>query len=253
MIREKLVLAVRWVRNFTREKFHSKNENLPYYVTILTSTIVFVLALYTFLELTDELAENELQGVDSAVTAFVLSLRSHELTIFFTFMTHLGDPYAYVIVTLLIAGFFLIKEVSWKFILQTVLVLGLATLSNVGLKRVIGRSRPTIEHLVSVDTLSYPSGHSMSAMAFYGFLVYLCLRLRISPWLRYVLTTILVVIILCIGASRVYLGVHFPSDVAAGFIGGLIWVAFCSIIFSLIDLWRMRAAIEKERLKGGGS
>lgn len=247
MIREKLVLAVRWVRNFTRDKFHSKNENLPYYVTILISAIVFVLALYTFIELTDELAENELQGADSAVTTLVLSLRSDSLTVFFSFMTHLGDRYAYVIVTLLIAGFFLIKEVSWKFILQTVLVLGLATLSNTGLKRMIGRPRPTIEHLVSVDTLSYPSGHSMSAMAFYGFLVYLCLRLRISPWLRYGLTSGLVLIILCVGVSRVYLGVHFPSDVAAGFIGGLIWVTFCAIMFSLIDLWRMRAANERKK------
>ena len=247
MIREKLVLAVRWVRNFTRDKFHSKNENLPYYVTILGSAIVFVLALYTFIELTDELAENELQRADSAVTTLVLSLRSDSLTVFFSFMTHLGDRYAYVIVTLLIAGFFLIKEVSWKFILQTVLVLGLATLSNIGLKRMIGRPRPTIEHLVSVDTLSYPSGHSMSAMAFYGFLVYLCLRLRISPWLRYGLTSVLVLIILCVGVSRVYLGVHFPSDVAAGFIGGLIWVTFCAIMFSLIDLWRMRAANERKK------
>lgn len=246
MIREKLVPALRWVRNFARDKFHSKNENLPYYVTILASAIVFVVAMYTFVELTDELAENELEGVDGAVTAFVLSLRSDALTTFFKFMTHLGDPYAYVITTLLVAGFFLIKEVSWKFTLQTVLVLGLATLSNIGLKRMIGRSRPALEHLVSVDTLSYPSGHSMSAMAFYGFLVYLCLRLQVAPWLRYVLTTILMLIILCIGVSRVYLGVHFPSDVAAGFIGGLLWVTFCAIIFSLIDLWRMRARNERE-------
>ncbi len=105
----------------------------------------------------------------------------------------------------------------------------------------INRSRPTIEHLLSVDTLSYPSGHSMSAMAFYGFLIYLCLRLRISPWLRYVLITMLALIIFSIGVSRIYLGVHFPTGVAAGFIGGLIWVTFCAILFSLIDLWRIRA------------
>jgi undecaprenyl-diphosphatase len=233
------------VRNFIREKFHSENEDLPYYVTILISAILFIIAMNAFVELTDELAENELNGVDKSVTEFVISFRGDALTDYFTFATELGDRNAYIVIVILLAAYYLIKHRSWKYILQTSMVLILATLSNIVLKKVINRARPSLEHLVSVNSLSYPSGHSMSAMAFYGFLIYLCLRNGMPRWVRYLLITVLVLLILSIGVSRIYLGVHYPTDVAAGFIGGLIWVAFCAILFSLIDLMRKRSSSEK--------
>ena len=241
MIKETLLQLVKWVRKFIREKFRSENEDLPYYVTILISGILFIIGLNAFVELTDELAENELNAFDQGVTAFVISYRNEWLTDYFTFATHLGDRNAYIVFTVLLAGFYRIKHQSWKFIIQTTLVLMLATISNIVLKKVINRARPSLEHLVSVNTLSYPSGHSMSAMAFYGFIIFLCLRYEMHRWIRYLLITILALLILSIGISRIYLGVHYPSDVAAGFIGGLIWVAFCAVVFSLIDLLRNKA------------
>lgn len=240
MTREKILQVVKWVRNFFREKFHSENEDLPYYVTILISALLFIIAMNAFVELTDELAENELHGVDQSVTSFIVSFRKPWLTEYLTFITHLGDRNAYVIFTVLLAAYYFIKKRSWKFIIQTALVLILASLSSMVLKRVINRARPTLEHLVTVNTLSYPSGHSMSAMAFYGFLVYLCLRYNMRRGVRYVFIALLVLVIVSIGVSRIYLGVHYPSDVAAGFIGGLIWVTFCAIVFTIIDLLRRR-------------
>lgn len=240
MIKQAVLQVVRWVRNFIREKFHSQNEDLPYYLTILISGMLFIVALNGFVELTEELAENELNAFDDAVTAFVISFRSEWLTDFFIFATHLGDRNAYIVFTILLAAFFLIKHRSWKFIFQTTLVLIVATLSNIVLKRVINRARPTLDHLVTVNTLSYPSGHAMSAMAFYGFLIFLCLRYTIPRWIRHLLASMLVLLIFSVGLSRIYLGVHYPSDVAAGFIGGLIWVAFCAVVFSIIDLLRKR-------------
>jgi undecaprenyl-diphosphatase len=240
MIRETLVQIVKWVRNFIREKFHSDNEELPYYLTVIVSAIIFVAALNGFVELTDELADNELGPIDESVTRYVISFRNETLTHYFTFATHLGDRYAYVVITIMLAGFFFFKNRSWKFIFQTTFVLILATISNVVLKRVINRARPTLEHLVTVNTLSYPSGHSMSAMAFYGFLIFLCARHRMPRWTRYLLIVLLIILILSIGISRIYLGVHYPSDVAAGFIGGLIWVTFCAVLFSLFELWHKK-------------
>jgi membrane-associated phospholipid phosphatase len=241
MFKKKIFQVVSLVRKFIREKFHSNNEDLPYYVTIAVSAILFTVALNGFVELTDELAENELEGLDRSVTSFVLSFRADALTAYFTFVTHLGDRNAYVVITILLAAFYLIKHRSWKFILQTMLVLMLASLSNIVLKKVINRARPSIEHLVSVNTLSYPSGHSMSAMAFYGFLIFLTVRYQMPSWVRYLLVTILVLLILSIGASRIYLGVHYPTDVAGGFIGGLIWVAFCTVVFSVFELLRKQS------------
>jgi undecaprenyl-diphosphatase len=242
MIREKLLHIVKWVRKFVREKFHSKNEDLPYYVTIVISTVIFIIGLNGFIELTDELAENELGGFDEGVSTYVISFRTEWLTNYFTFATHLGDRYAYIAITILLAAYYRIRHRSWKFILQTVAVLLLASLSNIVLKRAINRARPSLEHLVSVNTLSYPSGHSMSAMAFYGFLIFLCIRTGMQRSLRILLIAVLALLILSIGISRIYLGVHYPSDVVGGWIGGLIWVAFCTVLFSLIDLLRKRKA-----------
>lgn len=247
MIRETLVRIIKWIRDFIRKNFHSENENLPYYLTIAIAAVLFAIALNGFVELTDEIAENDLTGVDKAITEFVVSQRNEALTSYFTFATDLGDRNAYVIITALLALFFFLKKRSWKFIVQTTLVLVLASLSNIVLKRVFSRPRPSLEHLVEVNTLSYPSGHSMSSMAFYGFLIFLCLRHRMPRWLRFLLVALLIILIVSIGLSRIYLGVHYPTDVAAGFIGGLIWVAFCAVVFSTFELLRKRQRSRRMR------
>jgi membrane-associated phospholipid phosphatase len=238
MIKERLLRVIKWVRRFVRETFRSQNEDLPYYITILIAALIFIVTMNSFVELTDDLAENDLTAFDRSVTDFFLSFRSDGLTKYLTFVTQLGDRYAYVIVTLCLAAFYLLKHRSWKFVLQISLVLILASLSNIVLKKAINRARPALEHLVTVNTLSYPSGHAMSAMAFYGFLIFLCARYRMQQWLRVAVITVLLLLILSIGISRIYLGVHYPSDVAGGFIGGLIWVAFCAVVFSLFELLR---------------
>lgn len=229
-----------WIRKIIRKKFRYESEDLPFYIGIITAVIVFVIGLNAFVELTDELAENELTTIDAAVADYIHAFRTERLTLFFTFITHLGDRFGYVVIIILLAVFFLIRHHSWKFTVQTLLVLLLSTFSNMVLKKMINRSRPAIEHLVSVSTLSYPSGHAMCAMAFYGFLIYLTFRYKVRMWLKVVLIAVLIFLILAIGISRIYLGVHYPSDVAAGFMGGLIWVAFCVVLFNLIDLLQKR-------------
>jgi undecaprenyl-diphosphatase len=239
-MKQYLSKVIQWIKDFLRKKLRYQNEDLPYYISISAAILIFVIGLKVFVELTDELSENELENFDDQVTGLVLSFRSDTLTSFFEIVTDLGDRYAYVIITIALGTFFWFRFKNWKFMVQTVSVLVLASLSNIGLKQVINRARPTLEHLVEVNTLSFPSGHTMSAMAFYGFLVYLCLRYNIHNWLRIPLVIILCMLIVSIGLSRIYLGVHYPSDVAAGFMGGLIWVTLCAIILNTIELWRKK-------------
>lgn len=246
-MRKFLYNLIQWIKRFVKETLHWRNENISYYITIALAAILFMGALKIFIEFTDELAENELGYFDDLVSGAIISFRSLPLTAFFLFMTDMGDKVAYLVITVAIGVYFLLRHRSWKFIFQIVLVLGLSTLSNVAIKKVINRARPSGEHLVHVDTLSFPSGHSMSAMAFYGFLIYLVLQSGLNRFITSMIITFLLLIILSVGVSRIYLGVHFPSDVVAGYMGGLIWVTFCVIIFNVIDLRRLS---KRRDLKG---
>lgn len=231
---------IEWVKNFLRSKLHLRAYELPYYVTIGIALLLFIVAVRIFINLTDELYDNDLGEFDNTVASFVTSFRSDGLTSFFRIMTDLGDRVAYIIISVALAAYFFIRHKNWKFVVQTVAVLLLATATNILLKTVINRARPSHEHLVEVNTLSFPSGHSMSAIAFYGFLLYLCIVSKIPTAVKILLVTLLVLTIFSIGLSRIYLGVHYPSDVAAGFVGGLIWVTLCIVVFNLISMLRKR-------------
>ena len=225
---------------FFKKHVSRDHPDFPFYFLIFLAFLVFVIGINLFVELTEKVQGETIENFDESVTDYVTSFRTPDLNSFFQFVTDMGDFYAYVIATVLTGLFFLFKLKNKKFILQLVGVVILSFLVNLALKEVFDRARPTLEHMVVVKTLSYPSGHAMSAMSFYGFLIYLIYKIKMSRWIRGLLTVILSLLILFIGLSRVYLGVHFPSDVVGGFIGGLIWVAFCVVLFNIIDLLRQR-------------
>lgn len=237
-MRKAIILLINNLRKFLREKFNQYNVTLPYVITLIVALVVVVGGINLFIELTETLKSDLLADYDQAITQYVISLRSPNLTKFLMFVTNVGDFYGYVIVV----GIFTLLSIfvfkSWKYILQIVFVLVLSSISNLILKRFVDRARPGIEHMVSVETLSYPSGHAMSAIAFYGFLIYLFYRFKMNMVLKSVIILILVLLIFSIGFSRIYLGVHFPSDIAGGYIAGFIWVVFCVVLFNLIEVFR---------------
>lgn len=239
-MRKGITQAISRIVEFTRTHGSRNHPYFPFYLLIFVAFVIFVVGMNLFVELSEEVSGKTLRRYDTEVTDFITSFRSPELNKFFQFITDLGDVYAYIIATTIAAIFFFFKLRNKWFVFQLVGVLVLSALANIALKRAFNRARPTIEHLVVVKSLSYPSGHAMSAMAFYGFLTYLIFQIKMPTWLRTILTTVFVFLILSIGISRIYLGVHFPSDVAGGFIAGLIWVAFCVVLFNIIALLRMR-------------
>ncbi|NIP79485.1 MAG: phosphatase PAP2 family protein, partial [Gemmatimonadetes bacterium] len=93
-------------------------------------------------------------------------------------------------------------------------------------KDLYARPRPTVvEWGTEVVSQSFPSGHSMAAVIAYGSVAYLGGRLEPTPALRWTTWVFAAALILAIGASRIYLGVHYPTDVLAGFVAGLAWTA----------------------------
>lgn len=244
---------LRGILEFLRRHLSTKNPLLPYYILIFLNIIIFVVGVNVFVGLTEGLSGAPMKGFDKQVTDFVTSFRTPELNRFFQFITDLGDVYAYIVATTIVAIFFFFKLKNKKFIFQLLGILILSALANIALKKAINRARPTIEHLVVVKSLSYPSGHAMSATAFYGFLIYLVFKIKMNKWLKGFLMVLFGFLILLIGTSRIYLGVHFPSDVVGGFLAGLIWVAFCIVLFNIVSLLRERKAmvdptVEKEEI-----
>jgi membrane-associated phospholipid phosphatase len=211
-----------------------------HYLSIVIAIVVFVLSISVFIDLTGELAEQELKPFDDHWSAYIQSFRTENLTACLTVITHLGSKITYIVVISLLIIISFLKKIGWNYILQVTVVLILSSLTNVLLKDIINRPRPTLEHLVQVTSSSYPSGHSMSAMAFYGFIFYLILRFKKNDLLKVVFSFLCVLMIILIGLSRIYLGVHYPSDVLGGWVAGLLWITLCIVIFNFLDIHKTK-------------
>jgi len=247
-MRKKIIQFLLEIRKLLRDKFHQYNEHLPFIITLLIVFLVVVVGINIFISLTETLHSDALAKYDSKVTEFIISFRTPALNKFLQFITEVGDFNGYLVMAILSTIIFYLKFKNWRYVAEIFFVLIVSGLSNTALKQVINRARPDAEHLVSVATLSYPSGHAMSAIAFYGFLIYLVYTFKLQPWIKTGLILLFVFLILTIGISRVYLGVHYPSDIVGGYIAGFIWVLFCIVLFHIVDLLRKRRKNRKVKV-----
>lgn len=114
--------------------------------------------------------------------------------------------------------------------------LAISTIINQILKNIIQRPRPTEFRIINENGYSFPSGHSMASAAFYGFLIYLIYKKVKNKYLKWTLISLLSILIILIGASRVYLGVHYTSDVIAGILISTSYlIMFISIIKKYLE------------------
>ena len=245
-MRKQVIRVLIEFKKILQEKFHQYNDQLPFMIAIFVALIFVVGGINLFIDLTEILHSKTITRFDRNVTGFIISFRSPQLNKIFQFITDLGDVYGYLVLTALCAIGFYLRFKNWRYVLEMLFVMIVAGLSNLALKQVINRARPDAAHLVAVETLSYPSGHAMGAIAFYGFLIYLFYNFKMNSLLKIVIILIFSFLILAIGISRVYLGVHYPSDILGGFIAGFIWVIFCVILFQVMDIFRRRKRLRQE-------
>ena len=141
-------------------------------------------------------------------------LISDFLTPIMKIITWFGSPACLISLTLIL--FILIKNKRNGYLIGINLVV--VTVLNQLLKFILQRPRPTDFRIINETGYSFPSGHSMVSMAFYGFLIYLIYKNIKNKHLKIFLIIILSILIMMIGISRIYLGVHYTSDVCAGFL-----------------------------------
>jgi undecaprenyl-diphosphatase len=104
-----------------------------------------------------------------------------------------------------------------------------------GLKHLFDRNRPLIPLLEEARGLSFPSGHALMSVTFYGLLIYIVFKGFKNKPLKWTLISMLLALILIIGFSRIYLRVHYASDVIAGFCVGLLWLVICVWVLNRLE------------------
>ena len=179
-------------------------------------------ALALFLLLVVSLLTGELARFDSWVYSQLSALIHPSLTQVVIFITHLGGE-RFLITLAVLMFLLLLWRKGWLLATLTAANLPFSSLVNTILKYCFLRTRPEVLRLVEIGGYSFPSGHSFVSMSFYGLLIVLALRLlpqRRRLWVCLPLG----VLIAAIGLSRIYLGVHYASDVLAGLCGGFVWL-----------------------------
>ena len=184
----------------------------------------------------EDVYEREILEFDKLAFS-LFKIRTPLLTKIFLIITNLGSPYVLIVLTLLS---FLLKNKKISFIITA--NLGLITIINQVLKFIIKRPRPSDLFLIIETGYSFPSGHSMVSLSFYGLLIYFIYKYFKNKKLKIFLITFLSLIIVLIGISRVYLGVHFVSDVISGF---LLSLSYLIIFIKVINKFILKESYEK--------
>jgi membrane-associated phospholipid phosphatase len=173
---------------------------------------------------------------DEEVLRGFQSLRSEALDDAMRGLSWLGHVGVGTALTVGLGVLLLLAKRGWESL--ACLMIGIAPGINALMKEAVGRPRPEYALFQPPpSSLGFPSGHALFAVTFFGFVAFLILQTRWNRWLKGAIASLLGLIIAGIGGSRVYLGVHWPSDVAGGFLAGGIFLA---MIINLTSTYLMR-------------
>lgn len=205
-----------------------KIEELKDWIIKNLKWIVLFIVLISFLAIAEDVWDKEIMTFDAIGYKIVSTiLISDFITPIAKFITNFGS--AIFLISIAIILLILIKDKKKG--LSICLNLIIATSLNTLLKNIVQRPRPTEFRLIDESGYSFPSGHSMVSMSFYGFLIYLIYKYVKNKKLKWLLISFLSILIFLIGTSRIYLGVHYTSDVVGGF---LVSISYLIIYASII-------------------
>ena len=212
-----------------REKEEIMKENVIKFIKNNWRWMLLFICLIGFLALAEDVFHQEIMNGDIVGYDIVSKLFKFNVsTPIAKFITNFGG--AIFVISLTTILFFVIKDK--KIGISIITNLGIVTILNQIIKFIMQRPRPTEFRIIEETGYSFPSGHSMVSLAFYGYLIYLIYKYINNKHLKRTLIIILSVLICIIGVSRIYLGVHYTSDVLGGF---LISLAYLIIYIELVN------------------
>lgn len=201
---------------------------------------VFSIALIIFIIIAKMVFEGKLQNFDNKALAFIAGHVSNINTGVMEWFTFLGTHTFLIPANLLLTAWFLfIKKRHWYSIKIPAVALSSLLLMFI-LKLIFRRDRPMNPLLAAAKGFSFPSGHALMSVTFYGLIILIVWQNVKQTWLKWTLSVFLVLLIIVIGLSRVYLRVHYASDVLAGFSVGLVWLLLSLWILSKMEKYNKR-------------
>jgi len=194
-------------------------------VLFAVSLIVMCLGTVAFAKLTDDyLDRDDLYLFDKPISDFVVANRSPILNRLMVLITLTGN-WQLIILGTILASLVLITAHKWRYFWVLLITDGVAEIFVESTKVLFGRARPPIsEALIPQFNYSFPSGHSYFASVYYGLLIYILVRHLKSRWMQIMAGMVGIIFILLLGFSRIYLGVHWVTDVMAGLAIGGAWL-----------------------------
>ena len=199
-------------------------KNLKWIICFISLVIFVILGILV-------LTKNDIY-LDSVVYNFISRYISNDLTNIIKNLTHIASAVVVISITILVLILFKNKKYG---LFMSINLISITILQYI-LKYIFTRNRPLDINLIEETGYSFPSGHSLTAFAFYGFIIYLIYTSKLSKKSKTIFITLFSMLILVVGVSRIYLGVHFFTDVVGAFSFSL---AFLIIYINII----------KERLK----
>lgn len=191
---------------------------------MLISVLFFLLC---FILITILVFQGYFEYIDTTIHSYILTIRNDSLTRLFNIITEFGG--ANFLLATSISSFIILKRKKISLLLLTNLIISF--ILNETIKSIFIRERPVGINLINEVGYSFPSGHSMVSLSFYVLIIYLIFKNTHNKLIKIITSIIFSILILSIGFSRIYLGVHYFSDIIAGFLVATIYlILFINII-----------------------
>lgn len=183
--------------------------------------MILVLCLIIFTIVTYKVVTNENIYIDDIVYNFMSdNVINDKITNIVKIITNITSPLVVIVTAIILIIFIKNKKIKLSLMIN---LIGVTIINNL-FKVIIARTRPDINRLVDETGYSFPSGHAITSMVFYGYLIYLIYKYVDNRKIKIPLMIFLILLIPIIGLSRIYLGVHYTSDVLGGFLLGTVYL-----------------------------
>lgn len=207
------------------------------FVEIISGMALSITSFLFFIAFAEDVLEKEKIFTDTVISQAIYAARTPELTSLMQFLSFLGGEF--LIFASIFVGLLLFLKGHRRELALFVFAITVGLLLNNSIKFILKVPRPTIDPLTIESFYSFPSGHAMSSFIFYGMIAYLCFRLTRRKKLSLLVAIFSLALIFLIGLSRVYLGVHYRSDVLAGFVAGFWWLVTVIVIDKTVLFYRL--------------